>query len=190
MNLFEKLILGNVITEAPEDEGPPLDDSPPDLDMDVSDDFAVDSAAGPPDLDMGPGESIGGGDDSGDSAGFDDGGVDNEESDEPKGLSDKVSTILNQKLHRKMSALLNDIGSQLSSIKDNSDMLLSISIGSQSMIDELSLLEENIRLYMTNIFLQRSYEINMEFYNKSVNMLKLLNDKFNMDIDNGIRDNM
>lgn len=197
-------LFAQYLTEAP-------DDTPPDV-------AANDSGGGPPDIpddppmaDDGPPEMDDGGMDDGmdggppdmgdDDGGFDDMGGDDFGGDEdnPDGdgeggengapeLDEKVSAILNMNLYQRFLGLLSTIGSQLSMIRDNSDILFSISKDSLKTSSNLKRLDKNIRLYLKNSFVHENYSKNLLFFNKCLNLLKLLDDVFNKDITKGIKD--
>lgn len=191
-NIFEKFLF-----EAPGDEVPPdmVDQAPPDVpagaendeppDMpeeaplgDDTGDMAADD--GPPDMP----EDLGEDDFSGD---MPEDGTDNPDDQlQNLGLDDKVSAIMNMNLYQRYLALLNTIGGQLTMIKNNSDMLYTLSADSLDIIESLKKLDENIRLYLKNSFLNENYSKNLLFFNKCLNLLKLLNDVFDSDIKKGI----
>lgn len=130
----------------------------------------------------------------GDDIGVDDGSFgnadDDNSSDEPSnsnvGLDEKVSAIMNMNLYQRYLTLLNNIASQLSMVKDNSDILHTVSPDSLDVIDSLKKLDENIRLYLKNTFINENYSKNLLFFNKCLNLLKLLNNTFNENIKRGI----
>lgn len=164
------------------DEAPAEDDSPPDM----GDDFGGD------DMNDAPPE-MGGEDDGGfeDDMGFGD-DTDSNESQEDNNennleLDEKISSILNMNLYQRYLTLLNTIGSQLTMIKNNSDILFTLSKDSLSIVEKLKKLDENIRLYLKNSFLHENYSKNLLFFNKCLNLLKLLNDIFDKDIRKGIK---
>lgn len=192
LSLFER-----VITEAPDDppDIPKEDTPPPDIPSDLST-----QDEGPPDI---PNESEGdasGDIDSGeppdldgDFGGEEPEGLDDQsfdgEGDERQSLEidEKISAVMNQQLYQRFLALLNNITSQLSMIKNNSDVLFTLSTDSLDIIDSLKKLEENVRLYLKNYFLNENYSKNLLFFNKCLNLLKLLNEIFDKNIQKGIR---
>lgn len=196
LSLFTKYL-----KEAPEDSGeapdadmgsggdPPdiqsesNDDVAPDIDDSVGDDFPAGDLGTddtPPDI----------GDDAGSDEGFDDFSGDDESTDEQSsvdvGLDDKVSAIMNMNLYQRYLSLLNTIASQTTMIKNNSDILHTISPESLDIIDSLKKLDENIRLYIKNTFINENYSRNLLFFNKCLNLLKLLNDIFEKNVNKGI----
>jgi len=184
MSLFERVMFeapGDPPPDIP-DEAPPDtpegDAAPPDI-PDVTDDPGGDIGGGdPPDINM---------DDMGsDSGGFGDTSEEGEE-EQDVGLDEKISTVMNQNLYQRFLSLLNKIGHQLSMIKNNSDMLYTLSNESLEVIGSLKKLDENIRLYITNSFMNENYSKNLLFFNKCLNLLKLLNDIFEKNIQKGVR---
>lgn len=160
-----------------EDTGPPDigdmgDDGPPDV-SDVGDD-------GPPDL----GDEFGD-DQSGDGMGED--YTDDQSTDENLGLDEKISAIMNQSLYKRFLTLLNKIGNQISSVNDSSDILHSLSPESINIIDSLKRLDENIRMYLKNYFINENYSKNQLFFNKCLNLLSLLDITFDKNIQKGIK---
>ena len=57
-------------------------------------------------------------------------------------LDEKISSILNMNLYQRFLTLLNTIGSQLTMIKNNSDILFTLSKDSLSIIEKLKKLDE------------------------------------------------
>lgn len=156
---------------------------PPDLGGDVGGDPPADEGSGdpdaPPDL---------GGDDSFDGAGGDNGSGDGtEDGEDPNaGLDDKVSDIMNVQLYQKFLSLLNNIGSELTMCKINNDILYTLSPDTMNLVPALKKLDENIRLYLQNAFIHENYSKNLLFFNKCLNLLKLLNDVFDKDVKKGV----
>ncbi len=181
MNLFQKLVL-----EAEGDEAPDLDmgsaDTEPDdsMEMESNDDVPSDTGVddGPPDVDNSFGDDDGMSDDSVDDGdpGEEDQQDNNQE--EELALDEKVSAILNKNLYQEYLRLLNNVSTQLTSIKKNHEILNAISEQSISVVSQITKLEENIRLYLKNYFMTETYTKNLLFYNKSLNLLKMLNDVF------------
>lgn len=171
-------------------EPPPADDGPPDMGGDDMMDGGMDDGA-PPDMGDGGGEE--GFDDMG---GEDEFGSEEDNPDEqgeegsngPPELDEKVSAILNLNLYKRFLVLLNSIGSQLVMIRDNSDILLSLSKDSLKTTNALKRLDKNIRLYLKNSFVNENYSKNLLFFNKCLNLSKLLDDTFNKDISKGIKE--
>lgn len=152
--------------DVPADDAPSAD--PPDIGGDDMGDAPADD--GPPDI---------GGDDFG---GDDFGGDDNiipEEGSGDMGLSEKISSILNMNLYQSYLELISQIGSQISSMKDNADLLYAITPKVDTVVKRLKDLEENIRLYIDNHYLNEKYEKNRLFYNKCKNLANLIDRDFN-----------
>ena len=146
---------------------PPPMDAPPDLNMG---DMGMDGGdgMGDPNADMSEGEG--------------------QDLNQLLNLPEKVSAIMNLKLHERFLNLLNTIGSQLQSIKNNADVLNALAKDSIDIVNHLKRLDENVRLYLRNNFINENYSKNLLFFNKCLNLLKLLNDAFDRDIHKGIRD--
>lgn len=184
LSLFEQIIL-----EAPGDDPPPDvpadtgGDTPPDLPPEDTSSGESQSDA-PPDIDDEPPDLEGGDDNQFGMEDFEGEGSGEEEN---LDLDEKISAVMNMNLYQRYLALLNNIGNQLSMIKNNSDMLYTLSNKSLSIIGSLKKLDENIRLYIKNYFLEKSYSENLLFFNKCINLLKLLNDIFEKEIRKGIR---
>lgn len=120
---------------------------------------------------------------------FDDAGTgeqDDGNTDGDLGIDDKVSAIMNMNLYQRFISLLTSIGSQITSIKNNSDVLYTLSEDSVDIVDSLKKLDENIRLYLKNTFINENYSKNLLFFNKCLNLLKLLNDVFDEKVRKGI----
>lgn len=203
LSLFDK-----VMFEAPGDPpdiptegaGPP--DSPPDIsESDNAPPDMADDGGAPPDMggddsggdmgneppDMGGDDFLGDGEDD---QGFGDEAPeegDGENQDHPLEFDEKISAIMNMNLYQRFLSLLNNIGGQLSLIKDNSDMLYTLSNDSLDVIGSLKKLDENVRLYLTNYFLNENYSKNLLFFNKCLNLLKLLNTVFEKNVQKGIK---
>ena len=101
-------------------------------------------------------------------------------------LDEKISTVMNMNLYKRYLSLLNGIGAQISTIKSKNDMLQSLSPESTSITSSLNQLDENIRLYITNHFMDEKYSKNLLFFNKCLNLYKLLNDVFVKNVKSGI----
>ena len=183
LNLFKQ----SLFMEAPEDESP-ADETPPDVAPDDSPPPDIDTDAGtetddtPPDIqddDVPPDDMDIMGDDNTE-----------EQSEEDKQhemrLDAKVSTVMNVNLYQRYLTLLNTINGQLSMIKNNGDMIYALSKDTSSTISALKKLDENVRMYMSNIFQEENYSKNLLFFNKCLNLLKLLNDSFDKSIRKGI----
>lgn len=120
---------------------------------------------------------------------FDDGDVDEQDgsnTDADLGIDDKVSAIMNMNLYQRFISLLTSIGTQITSIKNNSDVLYTLSKDSVDIVQSLKNLDENIRLYLKNTFINENYSKNLLFFNKCLNLLKLLNDIFDKNVRKGI----
>lgn len=172
LKFFEKFLY-----EAPGEDPPDMPDLP--------------SATGPPDAgggDLPDMPDLGGGD-GGDFGGFDneDNAGDGEEQGQNLELDEKISAIMNMNLYQRYLALLNTIDGQLSMIKGNSDVLYTLSPESIEIIGDLKKLAENVRLYIKNNFLHANYSVNLLFFNRCLNLLKLLNDQFGGNIQKGIK---
>lgn len=166
----------DVPAEAPDDSGPP--DIPDDAGADTADD-------GPPDM---PPDGEDGFDDGGGFGdGGDDGGEGGQEDPDNLGLDDKVSAIMNMNLYQRFLSLMNTIGGQLTMLRNNGDVLYTLSSTSLDIVESLKKLDENIRLYLKNTFLNENYSKNLLFFNKCLNLLKLLNDVFDKDVRKGIK---
>lgn len=187
LDLFQQ----SLFLEAPGDEGeastdaqpadPPADDAPPDIPDDAGTESDNDA---PPDM---PDEDPS--DDGLGDTGFDDGQQQEEEDpNKTMKLDAKISTVMNVNLYQRYLTLLNTINTQLSMIKNNGDMIYTLSDQTSSIIASLKKLDENIRLYLSNIFLEENYSRNLLFFNKCLNLLKLLNDSFDASIQKGIKD--
>ena len=186
-DLFEK-----VMFEAPEDEPPPdiggIDetpdttppiDDPPDLSSEP-DDTPTETTEEDTPPELGGEEEI---EDYGDES-FED---DPEANINNLGLDDKISAIMNMNLYQRYLTLLNNIGNQLSMLKNNNDILYTLSSDSLDIIGSLKKLDENIRLYLMNYFLDENYSSNLLFFNKCINLVKLLNEVFDNKINKGIK---
>lgn len=156
--------------DIPDDDTPPADappdEAPPDMD-DGTDDFGQDDQE-----DQAPAEP----DMSGD--------VDN---DNEIGLDDKVSAIMNMNLYQRFLTLLTNIQTQMQLTKNNLDMFYVIAPDSIGIVKSLTSLDENIRIYLKEYFPRENYSKNLLFFNKSLNLLKLLNDSFNQAVHKGIK---
>lgn len=181
------------LTEAPEDESPPdtaQEEAPPDASFDMgdppdlpSDDGGGDIGEDPPDI--GGGNDGGLGDFGSDDAESEDEG--NNQGGNPMELDEKISAIMNHKLYQRFINLLGSTKSKISEIKDNSDVLYTIAPECTEVIKKLQSLEENIRLYLKNKFVNEDYSKNLLFFNECLNLRALLSDIFDDIIKKGIK---
>jgi len=180
-SLFEKWMF-----EAPGDD-PPVEETetPPDVPADPP-------AEDPPDInpdEEAPADDMG--DDPPPDIGDMDGSEETPEEENPlnnKDIGEKLSSVLNANLYQSYLELLTQIDSQLTSIKNNSDLLYTLSNETADIVNSLRKLDENLRLYISNSFMNNRYEKNLLFYNKCKNLCKLLNDKFDIAIHKGIKE--
>jgi len=185
-----------VLFEAPGDEAPadaPAD-TPPDMNMDapnMPDDTGDMDMGDAPDM---PADSDfdTGNDDFGsdmDDFGDDDSNDENNGDDKNKKLDidEKISNILNKLLYDKFLTLLNQIGSQLSNIKNNGEILHSLVPNIGDITEEFKRLDESIRLYINNSFTYNNSSKNQLFFNQCINALKMLNEKFSHEINKSTR---
>lgn len=105
----------------------------------------------------------------------------------PMKLDEKISAIMNKQLYQRFLKLLSIVNDKISSLKKNNDILYSISNESSDVLNSLNRLDENIRLYLDNKFINEDYGINFFFFNKCLNLFKLLNDDFNDKIKKSIK---
>ena len=73
-------------------------------------------------------------------------------------------------------------------LKTNGDVLFTLSPESLDIVGSLKRLDENVRLYLKNTFLNENYSGNLLFFNKCLNLLKLLNDVFDRNVRKGIKE--
>jgi hypothetical protein len=170
-SLFEQVIF----REAPEDETPPADampadDAPPDTGGGAGGDLDA-----PPDID-----DAGFGDDAGDEL-----GGDSEGEEEEVEISEKISLVMNANLYQRFLTLLNTVTNQLASLKGGNDIIYAFSPKALETIEPLGKLGDNIRLYLSHNFLDSNYSKNLLFYNKCLNLLKLLNETFSSELKKG-----
>ncbi len=107
---------------------------------------------------------------------------------EDLGLDKKISAVMNQELYQRYLSLLGNVTSQISQMKDNSDILYSITTECTNIIDRLSNLESSIKLYLKNNFINENYSKNLLFFNKCLNLLNLINEIFDNETKKGIKD--
>lgn len=183
--------------EAPGDDPPDIDapepaggDPPPDI---GGDDAPAD--AGPPDLDDGGDAGTDDappdlGDDGGFDAGGDDFGGDDGDGENPEEemmLDDKISAIMNMHLYQRFLELLSTLNNQISSVKNNADVLYSVAPDSTEYQQQLTKLDDNIHAYLDHYFTRNDYSKNLLFFNKCLNLLALLNQSFDDAVKKGIK---
>lgn len=186
-SFFNKVMLEADGDDAPSETN---DNSPPDINNEPPPDISEDNNSppdisdgtednSPPDIDFNEEE---------DDPGFED-EEQPEENDENNnlGFDEKISAIMNMNLYQRFLSLLNTVGGQISMVKRNSDMLYTISNESLDILESLKKLDENIRLYLSNYFLDENFSKNLLFFNKCINLLKLLNTIFEKNIKKGIK---
>lgn len=173
------------------------DDSPPDIDAGGGDNTGGDM---PPDLSMDDvGSDDGGFDDQsfGDDGGFgDEGGEDQNSEDTPDeenpdnlNLSEKISAIMNNQLYQRYLSMLNSIGISISQLTDNGDVLFSLmKDGYTDLLNRFKKLNENVRLWMKNNFVNMDYSKNLLFFNMCINLLNLLNKRFQEKMKKGVKE--
>ena len=153
--------------EGADDSGPPeINDSPDDIDT------------GPPEINDDVGTD--------DTFGEDPMATDEEQQPELE-LNEKISAIMNMNLYQRYLELLSNINSEISQMKDNSDMLYAITPSSVEMVANLSKLDENINMYINHYFMNNDYSKNLLFFNKCLNLLALLNKSFDDDVKKGVK---
>lgn len=156
------------------DAAPDIDDTTPDDGMGDIDDTGGDDDA-PPDIDD-------------DTDSGDDYTGDEEAPQKNMHLNDKVSAILNVNLYQTFLNLLDSINSHVTVLDDNRDMFTSLSKDAMEIVPALKKLDDNIRLYLDNTFVNERYEKNLLFFNKCLNLFNLLDDKFSDQISKGIKE--
>lgn len=194
LDLFKQFLF-----EAPGDDPPPdLGEEPQSQDLnngappELNDDSGDGDMDSPPEL--GGDDMMMGGDDGappelGDDTGFgdDEGSGAEQDPNQNMEVDEKISAIMNANLYQRFLSLLGDVTNQISAIKDNSDIIYSLAPDSSKTVSSLKKLEENINLYLNNYFATENYSKNLLFFNKCLNLLKLLNDAFDKNIQKGIR---
>lgn len=175
------------------------DDSPP---PDISDDSSNEQGSDdmPPDLNMndtsGDFDDTSFGDEGMDDAGFgedESGGEDasNNQEDNPDNMNlpEKVSAIMNNQLYQRYLSMLNSVGTQISQMTDNGDVLFSLmKDGYSELLNKFKKLDENIKLWMKNNFINSDYSKNLLFFNMCLNLQSLLNESFNKKIKKGVKE--
>ena len=195
-NKRSRTLFEQYLTEAPEDgdappdmtgapdmpdEATPTNDDPPDMtDTTDEDDTPPPDMGGDDDTSM---DDFGTTDD--DTTGNDDEGQDKNQK---LGLDDKVSAIMNANLYQRFMTMLTKISAQISSMKTNLDILHAVSPDVTEIIESLERLDDNIRAYIRHSFMSENYSKNLLFFNKCLNLMKLLNDSFDRVIRKGIKD--
>lgn len=157
-----------------------------------------DGAGDPPDFGGDDTSMDDGGDGSPPDFGDDEGGFGDEEGatdeeggedqKEPMDLDDKVSAIMNANLYTRFLTMLTNIEAQMSQMKSNADIVYTLSPDASDMYNKYKQLDDNIRLYLNNSFIDENYSKNLLFFNKCLNLLKLLNDSFSSYVNKGIRE--
>ena len=187
LDLFKKFLY-----EAPGDDPPDVattsndqTDPPPVPDEGADDSGPPEINDNPDDIDTGPPEIN---DDVGtdDTFGEDPMATDEEQQPELE-LNEKISAIMNMNLYQRYLELLSNINSEISQMKDNSDMLYAITPSSVEMVANLSKLDENINMYINHYFMNNDYSKNLLFFNKCLNLLALLNKSFDDDVKKGVK---
>ena len=193
MDEKERSMFDRIFMEAPGDPPPDVsaeDTAPPDTGAgdeplamegntpDTPPEDIADAGGDPPDLDE---EDFGGDEPLSDQP--------DEEPDETKNLDfdEKISNIMNMNLYQRFLALLNNINGQLTMLKDNSDTIYAVSQDSLDIIGALNKLDENVRLYLKNYFIQENFSKNRLFFDKCLNLLNLLNEIFQKKIEKGLK---
>ena len=162
--------------DEPPPDFPPADvEEPPDLPVDEAPDLGdIGETEAPPDINE-------------DDEYMDDVSNDQENNNQENlELDEKISAIMNANLYQKYLSLLNAIGTQITTVKDKNDVLYTIASDSSQILTSLRKLDENIRIYVTNRFMRENYSKNLLFFNKCINLYKLLNDAFITSLKNGI----
>lgn len=104
-------------------------------------------------------------------------------------LDEKISAIMNNKLYQRYLSMINSIGSHISQITDNNDIMFSLlGDGYDELLDKFKKLDENIKLWMKNNFINENYSKNLLFFNMCLNLLNLLNDSLEDKIKKAIKD--
>lgn len=103
------------------------------------------------------------------------------------GLDEKVSAIMNQRLYQRFLPMLNTINNQLSQVRSNNDILYALAPDSLDITEALTKLDENIRTYLKEKFLNANYSANLLFFNKCLNLLDILNKIFSKKVHKGIK---
>lgn len=151
-------------------------------DMGGTDEFGMGdpNGGGPPDIEE-PGEDFGG-----------EGGGENSEEDsedDPANMKfdDKISNVMNMNLYQRFLNMLNSITSQVNTIKDNADIINALTKDASDLVPSLQKLDENIRLYLSNFFLNENYSKNLLFFNKCLNEYNLHREFFTKEIKKATR---
>lgn len=151
-------------------------------DMGGTDEFGMEdpNGGGPPDIEE-PGEDFGG----------EGGGENSEENseDDPANMKfdDKISNVMNMNLYQRFLNMLNSITSQVNTIKDNTDIFNALTKDASDLVPSLQKLDENIRLYLSNFFLNENYSKNLLFFNKCLNEYNLHRELFTKEIKKTMR---
>jgi hypothetical protein len=171
-SLFERVLFeaegddisndGNINNEGPPDIGVDEVDTQPD-------DTPLDEP--PPELEDFP--------DIGDGTGAED---NIEDESENLDINEKISAVMNENLYKKFLSLISVITDHISLIKDNNDIIYSLSPNALGIIDSLKKLRDNINLYLSYNFINNNYSRNLLFFNKCFNLLNLLDKNFEKNI--------
>lgn len=189
-------LFSSFLFEAPDDppdiaEEPVDDTGPPDMPEETTDppDMPDVEEDPPPPTDTGDADL----NDNFDDGSTDDGdGNDNKDSNgsekEPKELDEKISAIMNAELYPQFLTMLNAINSQISLIKNNNDTLYLLAPDSLvGTLASLKRLDENVRIYLNNIFNRENYSKNLLFFNMCKNLLKVLSNNFGQKVRKGAK---
>ena len=152
-------------------------------DMGGTDEFGMEDpngGGGPPDIEE-PGEDFGG-----------EGGEENSEEnseEDPANMKfdDKISNVMNMNLYQRFLNMLNSITSQVNTIKDNAEIFNALTKDASDLVPSLQKLDENIRLYLSNFFLNENYSKNLLFFNKCLNEYNLHREFFTKEIKKAMR---
>ena len=195
----KKDIFTRFLYEAEEDEGAPDEFESPDFgddgggqeetgggDMPEYDPAGDEDNGSPPDM-----PDFGGDDDGDDYGDYDDqesGEGEDDSKKVPENLNDKVSALMNANLYQSYLSLLQKFTAQQQAIKNNRDVLYTISPESLDTLDSLKKLDENMRLYMKNSFVNENYSKNLLFFNKCLTLYRLIVDQFAEVMKKGTKD--
>ena len=102
-------------------------------------------------------------------------------------FDDKISNVMNMNLYQRFLNMLNSITSQVNTIKDNADIINALTKDASDLVPSLQKLDENIRLYLSNFFLNENYSKNLLFFNKCLNEYNLHREFFTKEIKKATR---